>query len=155
VIRAVLDTNVLASGFVEFATAERTPARLLRLWREQYFALVVSAKILTEPLNTFADPYFRRQLTPEQIHAAQVLLQEEAIWTPVTAPVSSVATHPEDDRILAAAVIAQAEYLVTGDKKLQQLGTYQGVRVVSPRTLAWPRAMNDCGRRPPTVRFCP
>ena len=132
-IRAVLDTNVLASGFVEFATAERAPARLLRLWREQRFALVVSAEILTELLNTFADPYFRRQLTPEQIHAAQLLLQEEAIWTPLTARISSVATHPEDDQILAAAISAQAEFLVTGDKKLQQLGAYQGVRMISPR----------------------
>lgn len=121
-IRAVLDSNVLASGCVEFATGERAPARLLRPWREQHFALVVSAEILTELLNTFADPYLRQQLTPEQILAAQLLLQEEAIWTPVTAPVSGVATHPEDDQILAAAVSAKAEYLVTGDKKLQQLG---------------------------------
>jgi putative PIN family toxin of toxin-antitoxin system len=133
VIRAVLDTNLLASGFVEYATAERAPARLLRLWREQRFALVVSVDILTELLNTFADPYFRRQLTPQQIHAAQLLLQEEAIWQPLTAHISGAATHPEDDQILAAAVSAQAEYLVTGDKKLQQLGTYQGVHVISPR----------------------
>ena len=132
-IRAVLDTNVLAFGFVEFATAERAPARLLRPWREQRFAFVVSAEILTELLNTFADPYFRRQLTTQQIHAAQLLLQEEAIWQPFTARISGVATHPEDDRILSVAVSAQAEYLVTGDKKLQQLGTYQGVRVISPR----------------------
>jgi uncharacterized protein len=133
VIRAVLDTNVLASGFVEFATAERAPARLLRLWREQRFALVVSVEILTELLDTFRDPYFRRQLTLEQIHAAQLLLQEEAIWTPLTARMSGVATHPEDDQILAAAVSGQAEYLVTGDKQLQQLGTYQDVRMISPR----------------------
>ena len=133
-IRAVLDTNVLASGFVEFATAERAPARLLRLWREQHFALVVSAEILTELLNTLADPYFRRQLTLEQIHAAQLLLQEEAIWTPLTVRVSGVATHAADDQIVAAAVSAQAEYLVIGDKKLQQLGACRGVRVVSPRT---------------------
>jgi uncharacterized protein len=133
VIRAVLDTNVLASGFVEFAKAERAPARLLRLWRDQRFALVMSAEILTELLNTFADPYFRRQLTTQQIHAAQLLLQKEAIWQPFTARISGAATHPEDDQILAAAVSAQAEYLVTGDKKLQQLGTYQGVRLISPR----------------------
>jgi uncharacterized protein len=133
VIRAVLDTNVLASGFVEFAKAERAPARLLRLWREQRFALVMSAEILTELLNTFADPYFRRQLTTQQIHAAQLLLQEEAIWQPLTARISGAATHPEDDQSLAAAVTAQAEHLVTGDRKLQQLGTYQGVRLISPR----------------------
>src|SRR5918998_940550 len=93
----------------------------------------MSAEILTELLNTLADPYFLRQLTWEQIHAVQFLLQEEAIWTPLTVRVSGVATHAADDQIVAAAVSAQAEYLVTGDKKLQQLGTYQGVRVVSPR----------------------
>jgi putative PIN family toxin of toxin-antitoxin system len=133
VIRAVLDTNVLASGFVEFATVERAPARLFLLWRDQQFALVMSTAILTELLNTFGDPYFRRQLTPQQIHAAQVLLEEEAIWTPLTMRTYGVATHPEDDQILATAVSAQAEYLVTGDKKLQQLGAYQGVRVFAPR----------------------
>lgn len=132
-IRAVLDTNVLASGFVEFASAERAPARLLRLWREQCFALVVSEQILTELLETFADPYFRRQLTLEQISAARLLLHEEAIWTTHTVRLSGVATHPEDDQILATAVSAQAKFLVTGDKKLQQLGVYQGVRMISPR----------------------
>ena len=50
-----------------------------------------------------------------------------------TVRTSGVATHPEDDQILATAVSAQAEYLVTGDKKLQQLGAYQGVRVFAPR----------------------
>ena len=132
-IRAVLDTNVLASGFVEFAKAERAPAQLLRLWQEQRFALVVSTEILTELLNTFADPYFRRRLTAEEIDAVRLLLQEEAISTPLTSRISGVASHPEDDYILATAVSAHAEYLVTGDKELQRLGNYQGVHVVSPR----------------------
>jgi len=46
---------------------------------------------------------------------------------------SGVATHPGDDQVLATAVSAQAEYLVTGDKNWQQVATYQGVRVISPR----------------------
>jgi hypothetical protein len=35
--------------------------------------------------------------------------------------------------VLAAAVSADADYLVTGDRQLQRLGTYEGVRIVSPR----------------------
>ena len=65
---------------------------------------------------------------------AQLLLQEEALWTPVTVPVSGVTTRPEDDHIVAAAVTAQTEYLVTGDKKLRQLGAYHRIRAVPPRT---------------------
>ncbi len=38
-----------------------------------------------------------------------------------------------DDLILATAMSSQADYLVTGDKQLQDLGTYQGVTILSPR----------------------
>ena len=44
-----------------------------------------------------------------------------------------IATHPEDDLVLATAVSAQADYLVTGDRQLLALGTYQGVRNVRAR----------------------
>jgi predicted nucleic acid-binding protein len=47
--------------------------------------------------------------------------------------VTGVATHPEDDLVLAAAVSAGADYLVTGDRKLQALDTFEGVRILSPR----------------------
>lgn len=132
-IRVVLDTNVLASGFVGFANTERAPSRLLRLWREDRFALVISADIVTELLNTFSSPYFRQRLSPEQIAEAQHLLREEATTTPITAQVSGVATHPEDDLVLATAVSAQVDYVVTGDKRILQLGEYQGVHMLSPR----------------------
>ncbi len=35
--------------------------------------------------------------------------------------------------MLATAVSGTAEYLVTGDKPLQNLGTYQSVTILSPR----------------------
>lgn len=53
--------------------------------------------------------------------------------TPLTYEVRGVASHPEDDRILATAASVHVDYLVTGDRKLQQLGEYVGVKIVSPR----------------------
>jgi predicted nucleic acid-binding protein len=35
--------------------------------------------------------------------------------------------------VLAAAVSANSDYLVTGNRKLQALGMYEGVRILSPR----------------------
>ncbi len=52
---------------------------------------------------------------------------------PITVTVQGVASHPEDDLILATAVSARADYLVTGDRQLLALGTFQGVQIVSPR----------------------
>jgi predicted nucleic acid-binding protein len=79
-------------------------------------------------------PYFRRRLTDEQVSAALTLLQSYATVTQLTVEVRGVATHPEDDAILSTAVSAAADYLVTGDRKLQALGNYKAVTIVSPRT---------------------
>ncbi len=62
-----------------------------------------------------------------------MLLGGQTASTGITAEVHGVATHAEDDLILATAISARVEYLVTGDKKLQELRSYQGVAIVSPR----------------------
>ena len=127
---AVLDTNVLASGFL---IQSSVPAQLLGLWPTGSFQLVTSGHIITELEHTLQTNYFRVRLTPDQITRAINLLRNEATITPITAEVQGVATHPEDDLILATAISAQADYLVTGDTKLQHLGTYTGVTILSPR----------------------
>ena len=130
-ISAVLDTNVLASGFVR-TNPQSPPVQLIDAWRARLFTLVVSEHILAELASTFEEPYFLTRLTPTQRSADISLLREEATLTPITVPVHGIATHPEDDLILATALSEQADYLVTGDTKLQDLGTYHGVRILSP-----------------------
>ena len=129
-ITAVLDANVLASGSVN---ATGPSGQALDAWRARRVGLVVSEHILAELARTHQKPYFRARLSPEQIQTFQSLLRIEATITPITAQVHGVATHPEDDVDLATAVSATADYLVTGDKKLQDLGTHEGITIVSPR----------------------
>jgi putative PIN family toxin of toxin-antitoxin system len=133
VIRAVLDTNVLASGF---ASPLGTTGQLLQAWSKRQFELLYSEQILLELARTFEQPYFARRLTAAQRHANLTLVREEAALASITTPVSGVATHPEDDLILAAAVSARVDFLVTGDRQMQTLGSYGGVRIVSPRQFA-------------------
>ena len=52
---------------------------------------------------------------------------------PITVDVTSVASHAEDDVVLATALSARAKYLVTGDKRLRERVAYRGTRLVSPR----------------------
>ena len=131
-ITAVLDANVLASGFVRSNPAA-APAQLIDAWQARSYRLALSAHIIAELIHTFEDPYFRRRLTAQQRARFLALLQRRAIITPITAPVEGVATHPEDDLVLATAVSAEAAYLVTGDIKLQQLRTHSEVTILSPR----------------------
>ncbi len=132
-ISAVLDTNVLASGVVGILRPTSTPGQIIRYWQGARFCLVLSEHIHTELAHTFDDPYFQRRLSDAERVNFLVALRQEAVTVPNTVTVQGVATHPEDDLILATAVSAQADYLVPGDSKLQALGSYQGVTIVSPR----------------------
>jgi len=147
ILRAARETSVPAS------TVHRTTARgedktagtmdalqhvaddqLLLAWRGGVFILVVSEHILTEVAHTLKEePYFRDHLDENARKQNLALLRTEAVIVHPTVTVQGIATHPEDDLALSAAVSAQADYLVTGDKKLHRLGMYRGTRLISPR----------------------
>lgn len=129
----LLDTNVLVSGIAGFESQASPPGRILRAWRAGAFHLVISEPLLIELIRTLDNPYFRARLTVQQIERALALLRRRASVVAITAEVAGVATHPEDDLVLATAVSGPADYLVTGDRKLQELGHYQGVTILSPR----------------------
>jgi putative PIN family toxin of toxin-antitoxin system len=133
VIAAVLDANVLASGLVNLAKPESPLGALLRAWAAGAFTVLVSDHILDEVERALQKPYFQRRMTPQQIAAGMQAVRRQADIIVITAHVQDVATHREDDLVLATAVSADANYLVTGDKDLLALGSYQGVTIVSPR----------------------
>ncbi|MFN8589830.1 MAG: putative toxin-antitoxin system toxin component, PIN family [Thermomicrobiales bacterium] len=132
-IRAVLDTNVLFSGILGFEIAQSTPGELVRRWDRNEFRLIVSEHILSELARAFTDRYVTSRLDPDQIAAMFRLLRLSATVQPLTVHVRGVATQPKDDLVLAAAISARADYLVTGDHPLQGLVRLEGVSILSPR----------------------
>jgi putative PIN family toxin of toxin-antitoxin system len=102
-------------------------------WRNGLYILTVSHHILTELARTLEEPYFSKRLTPTQRANNIALVRDEAILIAINVDIHGVATHPEDDLVLATAVSGRVQYLVTGDTKLQKLKTYEGVTIVSPR----------------------
>lgn len=130
-ITAVLDTNVLASGTV---TATNSPGQILNAWRAGQFELVTSEHIIDELTRTFQKAYFKNRLSSDASANFIDLLQNETLVTPISVKVQGIATHPEDDLTIAAAVSAKADYLVTGDKPLlNKVGkSYQGVNLTTP-----------------------
>lgn len=129
---AVLDSNVLLSGFAGVSIPTSIPGQIVLAWIAGLFVLVISDAIFAEVARNIVKPYFRRRLTIQQIAADLTLLATEAQIAPITVSVSGVATHPEDDLVLATALSAGADYLVTGDIQLQALGSYRGVTILSP-----------------------
>jgi predicted nucleic acid-binding protein len=82
--------------------------------------------------RTLQKPYFAKRLPPQQAAVYLRALISLATLTPITIQVSGVATHPEDDLVLATALSASADYLVTRDRQLLNLGSYQRLAILAP-----------------------
>jgi uncharacterized protein len=130
-IRATLDTNVLASGVI--TSVQTINGQVIQAWRDNKYSLILSEAILTEFSRTLFQPYFSARLTASQIAGTLNLFRSEATIVPIIVTVTGVATHPEDDPIIATALSGKAHYLVTRDEKLQKkVPEYKGVSLISP-----------------------
>jgi uncharacterized protein len=127
----VLDANTLAP--MVLASATGVLGRILAAWRQGLFIVVVSDHLLAEVQRTLTNPYFSGRLTASEAQLYLTFVRILAQHVTITVPVAGVATHPEDDLVLAAALSAGADYLVTGDRRFRtRVPSYQGVTLVSP-----------------------
>ena len=134
-IRAVLDTNVIIAALL---VRLGLPWRILVAAYTSTFLCFTSDAINTEVFRTLGRERVRRKypLGATELERLRRFLESDEILVPITVTVQGVASHPEDDLILATAVSAKADYLVTGDRQLLALGGYQGTQIVTPRVFA-------------------
>jgi putative PIN family toxin of toxin-antitoxin system len=116
-VRAVLDVNVLIAAIL---SREGAPARLMAVWRQGRFELVVSAALLDELERVLAYPKIRRRLQEEDAAAFVALLRREPRAADPAAPPVIRASDPGDDYLIALAASAGA-LLVSGDAHLLDL----------------------------------
>jgi hypothetical protein len=131
-IRAVLDANVLVSGFL---SPGGTPGMVIAAWREQCFLLITSLAILTEIERVLSSPKIARRhgWSAPKLRAFLAELAYFSLQTPAELRLSVVKADPDDNRYLEAAVEGNAEYLVSGDQHLLALGEYGGIRILTAR----------------------
>ena len=129
-ILATLDVNVLASGFL---VKTGVPADLVRSWSIGVYELVLSEHVLTGLQRTFRKPYFQHRMTPDRMREVEMTLRSNALLVIPEVPVRGIGEDEEDDLVLSTALTGAAEFLVTGDRHLQQIGGYQDLIILSPR----------------------
>jgi putative PIN family toxin of toxin-antitoxin system len=148
VLRVVLDTSVLVSTLL---VPDGVPAKILTIWRANYFALFTSPAITDELSRIAALPRIRKKynVTDQQVADLLGLLAEYATLVPGTASVTDAPLRdPNDFIILAAAADAEADLLVTSDQDLLVLGTFRSTLIVSPREFVQ-QHVSDEGDGPP------
>ncbi len=131
-MRVVLDTNTLVSALL---SPHGPPRRLLDDARAQVFELCSSPVLMAELLDVVSREKFAQRpaaagLTPLGIVGEIRRLATMA--TPTDVP-RVVADDADDDHVLACALAAQPDLIVSGDKHLLNLGgQYQGIAIVTP-----------------------
>ncbi|MGQ0545672.1 MAG: putative toxin-antitoxin system toxin component, PIN family [Betaproteobacteria bacterium] len=130
-MRLVLDTNVVASGLL---WDSGPPARLLEIAGTQSVELFTSTALLAELARILAREKFARHVEASALSIDDLVLGYAALSTVIaSASISpAVAQDPDDDRVLACALAARVDAVVSGDHRLLNLKTYQGIDIISP-----------------------
>jgi len=127
----VLDTNVVVSALL---SPSGPPGEIIHYWEAEEFSVVISVQLLKELEHTLKYPKVMKylQLSPDGI---SLFLEHFKTFAGLVEPEPSLAViknDPDDNRVLECAVSGKAAYIVTGDKHLIELETYQGIEILSP-----------------------
>jgi uncharacterized protein len=127
---AVLDVNTLASAA---ASGAGLPGQVVDLATDGLIRVAVSEQMLVKLGDVLRRPYFWKRLSEQEREDFIASFRAVAHKEDPDPDVVGVADDEEDDLVLGTAVAAGADYLVTGDTGLLDIGEYRGVKIVTAR----------------------
>jgi len=127
-LRVILDSNVLISALIGTGSP---PDLIYRAWRQKRFTLVTSKAQLLELRRASRYPKLQKLVPPSEFGALINRLHGALVLDEL--PRIDVSRDSADNYLLAMAVSAEAEFLVTGDAKdLLRLKKFGSTRILTP-----------------------
>jgi putative PIN family toxin of toxin-antitoxin system len=129
-VRLVLDTNTIVSGLLW----KGPPHTLLEsVAARQDLILHTSPKLLAELTDVLGRPKLAAALaasgsTPEQLFRSYAAVAR--VVRPESVP-AVIVSDPDDDQVLACALAARADLIVSGDAHLLNLKAYHRISIVT------------------------
>jgi len=129
-LRAVFDTNVLIS----YLLTHRPPiATLIDVYVAQEEIVPVTAPELLEELNrVLRYPRLQRYYTDEQRTHVVALLMALSEMVELPERIPRICRDPDDDRVIACAIVGNADVIVSGDDDLLALEHVGEIPILSP-----------------------
>jgi len=121
-----VDTNVFISSFFG-----GNPRKIIDLWKQDRLQLCLSQAIVEE----YVEVLLRLGLQDKmEIKELLSLFSKggNTLFTSETETVTLVADDPDDNKFIECAVALEAEYIVSGDKHLLNIGKYLNIKILSP-----------------------
>ena len=128
-MKVVFDTNVIVAALLTNGLCHEAFRRAVRR------RVLVSSKALLDELNSTLHRTFIITATVRTF--LRTFHEQIQLVEPVPLP-SPICRDPDDDLVLATALAAAADRIVTGDHDLLVLRVHKAVRLVTPRQfLEW------------------
>jgi uncharacterized protein len=129
-LRAVIDTNVLIAGLLW----RGPPHALLEHARAGTLTLVSSPALIAELADVIARPKFNAILTRTNTSRERLLTDARQLTEVIEPPPlpQPVCRDPDDDQVLALALTAKADFIVSGDDDLLSLKNFESLPIVTP-----------------------
>ena len=129
-MRVVIDTNVVVSSLIK---RTGNPIQLMELAQAKRFDVIVSDEVLGEYISVLQRPNMLPLHGLESSSVAQVVwdLFSLAFHVSPTESLRVVNEDPKDDKFIECAVDGGADFLVSGDRHLLTLGSFQGIPIVT------------------------
>ena len=130
-IRFVADTNVIVSATI---VQDGASNQVLQAWRRGKVELATSPMLIKELEEVLLRPRIQKyqRMAQQEILELLALLKQAGIQAPGKQHVNVIVEDPDDNLVLGAALETYADYVVSGDRHLLDLGEYQGIKIVSP-----------------------
>lgn len=128
-MRIVTDTNIVVSAFL----CGGTPRRFLEAARRGQVKLYTSRALIEELERVLTRDKFAALLRQSRFSAAYLISRYTKLAQSIAvAPIEPViAADPDDDAVLACALAARADLVVSGDRHLLDLKQYRDIPIVS------------------------
>lgn len=126
-MKVVIDTNIFISSFFG-----GNPKKVIDHWRNSKIVLCLSGEILEEYVGVLR----RLGLEGEKELNELLALFGKSFniqFTRKTPELSVVLDDPDDDKFIECAVALEADYIISGDKALIQVGQYKKIKILSPQ----------------------
>lgn len=128
-MRLVLDTNVLVSAFLW----DGIPGRLIELAGESEIDLYTSRALLAELSEVLHRRKFVKPIQATGFTAAEIVRHYRRLAHRVTVRQLSkqISRDADDDQVLACALAAKADFIVSGDKDLLTLNMFREIPIMT------------------------
>jgi putative PIN family toxin of toxin-antitoxin system len=125
-MKVVVDANVFISSFYW----KGKPRKIIERVTDGHDEAFITADILEEIQDVMSRPKFKTDSKAIQEYIRTI--KNAATIIDNSASIDIVSRDKDDDKILDCAKLAQADFIISGDKDLLVLNEYAGIFIVTP-----------------------